>query len=150
MHTFSRSLILFFLLLSACSGNGSPDAVTENDLEEVSEEVVEEAAAPVIEEKKPQDRNGPCAGTSDCLLGLTCSIAPGAAAGTCQELCQRDSDCGNGALCRDGGCQKDCSGIGEKCSEVRVCCFFDEDGDRKTDAACTDIDGDMRCRVTEE
>ena len=143
MHTLSRSLLLSLLLLSACSGGGSQDSASET----VAERVSEEAAAPVVEEKKPQDRNGPCTGTADCLEGLTCSIAPDAAEGTCQELCSRDSDCGNDALCRDGNCQKNCSGVGEKCSDVRLCCFFDQNGDRKTDSSCTDIDGDMRCRV---
>lgn len=147
MQTLSRSLLLFCFFLAACSGEGSPDAALNEDGEEIFEEDSQEVAAPVIEEKKPQDRNGPCVSTADCIEGLTCSIAPDAAAGTCQVLCSRDSDCGNEALCIEGSCQKNCSGVGEKCSDVRLCCFFDQNADRKTDSSCTDVDGDLRCRT---
>ena len=95
----------------------------------------------------PQDRNGPCSEDDDCMETLTCVIAPEAKTGTCQFVCKEDADCGNNALCRDGGCQKDCAEKDEKCSENRICCFFDADGDRKNDASCTDLDGDMRCRT---
>src|SRR3990167_2758650 len=57
MRTLSHSLFLFVLLLTACSGNGSQDGTSDTGMEEESGE---EAAAPVMEEKKPQDRNGPC------------------------------------------------------------------------------------------
>ena len=95
----------------------------------------------------PQDRNGPCSEDDDCMETLTCVITEGEEAGTCQFICKEDADCGNNALCRNGGCQKDCAEKDEKCSENRVCCFFDADGDRKNDASCTDLDGDVRCRT---
>jgi len=102
-----------------------------------------EEAAPVVP-LPPQDRNGPCSEDDDCMETLTCVT------GTCQFVCKEDADCGNNALCRNGGCQKDCAEKDEKCSENRICCFFDADGDRKNDANCTDKDGDVRCRTTGE
>lgn len=117
------ALPLFFILLSACFGGKSLDL-------------------------PPQDRNGPCYRESDCLEGFTCEGATKEAPGTCQVVCQRDSDCGNNALCRSGKCQKDCAEVGEKCSERRVCCFFDENGDRETDSNCLpDETGDIRCII---
>ena len=99
-------------------------------------------------EKPLQDRNGPCARDRDCLPGLTCEGATRQATGTCQALCTRDSDCGNGALCRSGQCKKDCAEVGEKCSDHRVCCFFDENGDKETDSRCVrGASGDERCTV---
>ena|SRR3989344_1759569 len=118
------SPLLFVLLLSACFGKKSLDL-------------------------PPQDRNGQCYRTSDCLTGFTCEGATKEAPGTCQVVCQRDSDCGNNALCRSGQCQKDCAELGEKCSERRVCCFFDETGDAETDSHCLpDETGDVRCIIS--
>jgi len=141
-----RSLPALFLalcLLGACtsstgdSPNGSAEeGTTTNE---------EQAAVPEV--LPPQDRNGPCKEDADCMETLTCVILPANEGGTCQFICRQDSDCGNGALCRDGGCQKDCAGVGEKCSEARTCCFYDENGDKQNDAACTDKDGDVRCRT---
>ena len=116
------SPLLFVLLLSACRGKSL-------DL-------------------PPQDRNGPCYRGSDCLAGFTCEGASKEVPGTCQVVCQQDSDCGNNALCKEGKCQKDCAEVGEKCSDRRVCCFFDENGDRETDSRCLpDATGDVRCIV---
>ena len=94
-----------------------------------------------------QDRNGSCWKTEDCLAKLLCEGATKDTAGKCTFVCQKDADCGNGALCRAGACQKDCSELGEKCSDRRVCCFYDDDGDDVNDAECEPPKegGDPRC-----
>ncbi len=95
-----------------------------------------------------QDRNGSCWETGDCMAGLTCQGAQDDVAGTCQKVCAEDADCGNGFLCRSGDCQKDCAELGEKCSERRVCCFVDQDNDRKSDSLCVpDENEDHRCSI---
>lgn len=94
-----------------------------------------------------QDRNGFCFKDEDCMEGFICKDAEGETPGTCQTLCKDDADCGNGFLCRSKQCQKDCAEIGEKCSARRVCCFFDENGDRTSDAECSGSSGDERCNV---
>lgn len=102
----------------------------------------EDSDQPVYEN---HDRNESCWEDADCMEGLTCKDAEGETAGTCQTVCSSDADCGNGFLCRSGQCQKDCAEMGEKCSVRRVCCFFDENGDRTSDAECSDAAGDERC-----
>jgi hypothetical protein len=95
-----------------------------------------------------QDRNAPCFKDGDCLSGLSCEGATKDEPGRCTFVCKADKDCGNGYLCRAGSCQKDCSGPGEKCSDRRVCCFFDADGDKASDAVCApDETGEIRCLV---
>jgi len=82
------------------------------------------------------------------MTGLLCKGGTDDTAGTCQLVCSEDADCGNGFLCRDGKCQKDCAEVGEKCSVRRVCCFFDQDSDRVNDAVCkADQGADGRCAV---
>lgn len=94
----------------------------------------------------PQDRNGPCYADKHCLPGFTCTGATRDSLGTCQQLCTENRDCGEGALCKAGTCQKDCAELNEKCSERRVCCFSDKNGDGTSDLSCSkDEAGDLRC-----
>ena len=94
------------------------------------------SSRPVKQTYENQDRNGLCWKTKDCLSGLICEGATREKAGKCTFVCHRDSDCGNGYLCRDDGCQRDCAEIGEKCSPRRACCFYDNDNDDVNDAEC--------------
>lgn len=120
-------IISALVLLSSCFGSGSEK--------------------PVFTE---QDRNGQCWTTEDCLEGLHCENATKDVPGTCTFVCQSDSDCGNGFLCRMGACQADCAGLNEKCSDRRICCFYDDNGDGRSDSDCLpdESGGDVRCRLT--
>jgi len=96
-----------------------------------------------------QDRNQPCRRNKDCLDNLKCEGASRGVLGICTFVCTDDASCGNGYLCRSGACQRDCAEVGEKCSARRVCCFFDEDGDKNTDAECrtSEEEDELRCRI---
>ena len=127
------------IVVAACSGDTESSGIGQFFSGEDSDQ-------PVYEN---QDRNGSCFENDDCMEGFTCEGAEGDTAGTCQVVCAEDADCGNGFLCRSGDCQKDCAEIGEKCSARRVCCFFDENADRVSDAECSGAVGDERCNVPE-
>lgn len=128
-----------FVLLAACSRAA------------VREEVRVTSEQKQAYGEEEQRRNAPCWQDGDCAEGATCEGETSDAAGSCQIACKTDADCGNGFVCRPNGCQRDCAEIGEKCSDRRPCCFFDGDGNRKSDAVCAEDDaGDMRCRQAGE
>lgn len=115
---------VFLLLLSACGGGA------------------------LSQHLPPQDRNGPCLEDKDCLPGFTCEGEAKENPGTCQKVCAQDLDCGAGALCREGRCSTDCAGLGEKCSERRICCFLDQNADGMSDLSCkSDSAKDLRCQL---
>jgi hypothetical protein len=153
LSSFSRTIILTFLL-TACAAAppqgggtvGAPQAPEESVGGVPEGGAGQEPAVVVREDYENQDRNQPCWENADCLSGLRCKDVLETTPGTCQLECEEDADCGNGFLCRNGNCQRDCAGVGEKCSDRRVCCFEDRNGDGKTDAACSpDAAGDLRC-----
>ncbi|HLC75756.1 MAG TPA: hypothetical protein VJB82_01380 [Candidatus Peribacterales bacterium] len=135
------------LLLSACSTQGEGEAWSPA-WKKAFQKNAEESTRPVYTK---QDRNGSCWSTDDCIAGLSCVGAADSTPGTCQNVCAADADCGNGFLCRSGSCQKDCSELNEKCSDRRLCCFFDQNSDRVNDSACRNNDaGEKRCAVLVE
>lgn len=144
--------IVAALVLVSCKGMVGEDGVggdgglfgigggREKAGEERGEQRLEKKAP--IKVEYPTGRNAPCEKNSDCEEGFTCIESTG----TCQEPCKENADCGNGYHCRSGECKGDCSGMNEKCSERRPCCFFDTDEDGQTDVGCTpDENGDDRC-----
>jgi|GEM_PF-2123961 hypothetical protein len=141
------SYISLIIFVSACTnptswqlgGSGSGDG------ESIMEE--KKAERPVFSDK---GRNGQCWKTKNCIDGLICKNATKEIPGVCSMECEEDADCGNNFLCRNNACQKDCAETGEKCSNKRLCCFFDTDEDRQSDVMCVDREGDIRCQVAEE
>lgn len=123
------------LIVVACSGDAEDSGLSRFFSGEDHDQ-------PVYEN---QDRNGSCFENDDCMEGFTCEDAEGDTPGTCQIVCADDADCGNGFLCRSKQCQKDCAELSEKCSSRRVCCFYDRDGDRTSDAVCVGGVGNERC-----
>ena len=143
----SLSVAVFSLLLVSCSGGGEGEWMPAWKKVFLEEEKLERRKARTVYEN--QDRNGQCWDSTNCMTGFTCENATEETPGTCQNTCKSDADCGNGALCRSGECQKDCAEVGEKCSARRVCCFFDENSDRTSDVTCSGASGDERCTVQE-
>lgn len=135
----------FALLLVACGGDDEVDPSSVPSGNSGSPEAVVPAQKAVYEN---QDRNGSCWDDESCLAGLTCEGASEDVPGKCSFVCSEHSECGNGFLCRSGSCQRDCSDVGEKCSDRRVCCFHDEDGDNSNDVSCKEDEaGSLRCLV---
>ena len=136
------------LILSACAAgeDGESGGGIRGLIDKVTDKVIEKKE--VFED---QDRNGSCWKDKNCKEGLTCKNATKETPGTCQMICSVHSDCGNNYLCRDGECQRDCAEKGEKCSDRRVCCFFDEDGDKETDTSCVFVEEEKanRCLIGE-
>lgn len=147
-YPMKRSLLLLsgaFLLLSACNAQGEEGSWSPAWKKTFEKKGSDELVL------APQDRNGPCQKSDDCISGLSCKGATDDATGTCQIICKDDADCGNGFLCRLESCQKDCAELNEKCSGRRVCCFFDQNNDRKNESVCADDgSGAMRCAVQVE
>ena len=139
------------LVIVSCGGEGgadSGDGVDRSGLfgggedeEKVQEE--QKVSRTPVQVQYPTGINAPCESDSDCDEGFACKSS-----GTCQIFCSEHADCGNGKHCRSGECKKDCSGLNEKCSGRRPCCFYDSDGDKKDDVSCIPDDkGDDRCLV---
>ncbi len=142
-------VVAAFVLVSCGDTTSGGDGVDRSGIfggggdEEKAQEEKEQEKKPPVQVQYPTGINAPCESDGDCDEGYTCKSS-----GTCQIVCTEHADCGNGKHCRSGECKKDCSGVTEKCSNRRPCCFFDDDGDKQTDVSCIpDEKGDDRCLV---